>query len=109
MTNNSAPRIFETRAYALHRSRAVRRAGASFLEADVAENLSERLSAVNRQFTKALDLSSRDAAFRLLQGHAANWIRTPVAMEEQALPFADGMFDLVTSVLSLHALNDLPG
>ena len=109
MTNNSAPRIFESRAYALHRSRAVRRAGASFLEADVAENLSERLSAVNRQFTKALDLSSRDAAFRLLQGHAANWTRTPVATEEQALPFADGTFDLVTSVLSLHALNDLPG
>ena len=75
----------------------------------MAENLSERLGAVNREFANALDLASRDAAFRLLQRHAANWTRTSVATEEQALPFANGAFDLVTSVLSLHALNDLPG
>jgi len=45
----------------------------------------------------------------MLQGHAANWTRTAVAAEEDALPFANGAFDLVTSVLSLNAANDLPG
>ena len=32
-----------------------------------------------------------------------------VAADEEALPFALGAFDLVTSVLSLHWVNDLPG
>jgi SAM-dependent methyltransferase len=111
MTNNSAtiPRIFDSRAYAMRRTRTARRGGTSFLEAEVAENLSERLSAVKRQFTNALDLNSRDAAFQVMQGHAANWTRTPVTAQERALPFTSGTFDLVTSVLSLHALNDLPG
>jgi SAM-dependent methyltransferase len=111
MASNSAtvPRIFDSRAYAIRRARAARRGLESFLEAEVAENLSERLSAVKREFANALDLYSRDAAFQLLQRYAANWTRTPVSTEEHALPFADRSFDLVTSVLSLHALNDLPG
>jgi SAM-dependent methyltransferase len=111
MTNVSAtiPQIFDTRGYAMRRARAVRRGGAGFLEVEVAENLSERLSAVKRTFTNALDLNSREASFRLLQGHAANWTRTAVAAEEHALPYADATFDLATSVLSLHAVNDLPG
>lgn len=111
MANNSAtvPRIFDSRVYALHRARAAHRGGESFLEAEVAENLSERLGAVKRRFAHALDLTSRDSAFQVLQGHAAHWTRSVVATEEDALPFANGTFDLVTSVLSLHALNDLPG
>jgi SAM-dependent methyltransferase len=32
-----------------------------------------------------------------------------VAADEEALPFADGSFDLVVSALSLHWVNDLPG
>ncbi|MGD0143148.1 MAG: methyltransferase domain-containing protein [Rhizomicrobium sp.] len=105
----SAPIIFDSRAYAMRRARAARRSPESFLVADVAENLSERLGAVKRAFAHALDLSSRDAAFRILQRHAAEWTRTPVSAQDVALQFADGAFDLVTSVLSLHAVNDLPG
>ncbi len=111
MTNNSAtiPRIFDSRAYALRRARAVRRGATSFLESEASENLSERLGAVKREFANALDLESRDAAFQTIERHAAQWTRTAVATEEHALPFANGAFDLVTSVLSLHARNDLPG
>ena len=111
MRSNSAtiPRIFDFRAYAMRRARAARRGRESFLEAEVAENISERLGAVKRRFANALDLASREAAFQIVRSHAANWTRTPVAAEEQALPFANGAFDLVTSVLSLHAANDLPG
>ena len=32
-----------------------------------------------------------------------------VAADEEFLPFADGAFDLIVSVLSLHWVNDLPG
>jgi SAM-dependent methyltransferase len=32
-----------------------------------------------------------------------------VVADEEALPFADGSFDLVVSALSLHWVNDLPG
>ena len=31
-----------------------------------------------------------------------------VVLDEEALPFRDGSFDLVTSSLSLHWVNDLP-
>jgi SAM-dependent methyltransferase len=32
-----------------------------------------------------------------------------LAADEEAMPFAEQSFDLITSVLSLHAVNDLPG
>jgi SAM-dependent methyltransferase len=35
--------------------------------------------------------------------------RPSVVADEEALPFGDESFDLVTSVLSLHTVNDLPG
>jgi SAM-dependent methyltransferase len=34
---------------------------------------------------------------------------TTVVADEEFLPFAESSFDLATSVLSLHAVNDLPG
>jgi ubiquinone/menaquinone biosynthesis C-methylase UbiE len=47
---------------------------------------------------------------------ATAWVRTgftwdapSVIAGDDALPFAEGSFDLVTSVLSLQAVNDLPG
>ncbi len=104
------PQIFDRKAYALHRARG----GASFLVRDAAEGLVARLSAVTRTFERGLDLASRDESFAILEPFAANWTRTSlsgggVVAEEDALPFAPESFDLVTSVLSLHALNDLPG
>ena len=105
----TVPRIFDSRAYAMHRARAARRGQESFLVADVAENLSERLGAVNRAFAAALDLNSRDVAFRIIQSRAAQWTRTALSKNEEALSFGAGAFDLVISALSLHAVNDLPG
>jgi SAM-dependent methyltransferase len=57
----------------------------------------------------------------MLKAFAENWVRTSlfqpappgeqktVVADEEYLPFADAKFDVVTSVLSLHAVNDLPG
>jgi SAM-dependent methyltransferase len=107
------PRIFDRAVYARRRARA---AGTDFLVGDVAAHLAERIAAVNRRFQNALDLSSRTEGFSQLRIAARNWTRTTlspasgnIAVDEEALPFATGSFDLITSVLSLHAVNDLPG
>ncbi|HEX4080644.1 MAG TPA: methyltransferase domain-containing protein [Rhizomicrobium sp.] len=114
----NAPIVFDRKAYAARRLKAARSGGESFLVCQAGDNLAERLSAVNRRFGRALDLSSRCASFALLSPLADQWLRTsaapgdesvPVVADEEALPFAPHCFDLVTSVLALHAVNDLPG
>jgi SAM-dependent methyltransferase len=97
------PKIFDSRAYA----RARAKGGASFLAKEAAEGLLDRLQAVNRRFALALDVGSRDESFALLQPLGAQWQRS--AFAEETLGQEAGRFDLVTSVLSLHAVNDLPG
>ncbi|HEX3945392.1 MAG TPA: methyltransferase domain-containing protein [Rhizomicrobium sp.] len=107
------PRIFDRALYTRRRARA---AGTEFLLGDAAAHLAARIAAVNRRFQNALDLSSRTESFSQLCSSARNWTRTTlspgagnIVAKEEALPFATGPFDLITSVLSLHAVNDLPG
>lgn len=92
-----------------------------FLVIEAAGGLAERLSAVRRRFRHGLELSSRPESAALLAPFAERWTRTQLSApqpgnlpgcliaDEEALPFAPESFDLVTSVLSLHAVNDLPG
>jgi SAM-dependent methyltransferase len=112
----SPPRIFDRAAYRARRARALIRDGDLFLAQDAAAHIVERLSAVNRRFAHGLDLHSRERVFPTLKAAAKSWTRMgffddrpSVVADEEALPFADESFDLVVSVLSLHAVNDLPG
>jgi SAM-dependent methyltransferase len=114
----SAPIVFDREAYAARRLRAEQASADSFLVRHAAENLSERMGVAKRHFARALDLGSRCQSFELLAGRSDNWVRTglhrhsravSVVADEEALPFATHSFDLVVSVLSLHAANDLPG
>lgn len=114
----TAPIIFDRTLYARRRLRAEQRPQDSFLLRHTGENLSERLSTVRQRFGCALDLGSRDQSFELFCALADSWVRTAlhpgsraacVVADEEALPFASGSFDLVVSVLGLHAVNDLPG
>jgi SAM-dependent methyltransferase len=105
---NSPPKIFDANAYAQKRERAARRGGESFLLREVAEHLAYRLNAVNRQFETALDLQSRDESFSFLSPFARNWARQELSQSE-TLSVSPQSVDLVTSVLSLHVINDLPG
>lgn len=92
-------------------------AGQSFLVEEAAENLAARLGAVNRRFRHGLDLTTRSQSFAMIAPFAEAWTRTALTSrdssitiaDEEALPFAPESFDLVVSVLSLHAVNDLPG
>jgi SAM-dependent methyltransferase len=98
------PRIFDRAAYRAHRKRA---GGDIFLADEAAVHIAERLGAVNRKFENALDLGSRGPAPYIAR--AKHWTGPAIAVDEEALPYAPESFDLVVSVLSLHAVNDLPG
>jgi len=107
------PQIFDRRLYARRRAGTP---GTDFLVREAGAQIAERLRAVNRRFQHALDLSSRSESFAELRDCADGWVRTTfapitgsVVADEEALPFSEATFDLVTSVLSLHAVNDLPG
>ena len=126
MSNTSESQIFDR---PLLRRRRQRRAheysGFDFLKQEVAHRLDDRLYDVNRGFTTALDLGSHTGTMAtLLAKHpgidhvvsgdlSANMVaQAPghrVVMDEELLPFATDSLNLITSVLSLHWVNDLPG
>jgi SAM-dependent methyltransferase len=96
-----------------------------FLLARVADDLVERLAAVQRRFPVALDLGAYHGLIgrRLRQVPGVEMVveaepsarllaqcEAPrVQAGEEALPFRDQSLDLVVSGLSMHLVNDLPG
>jgi SAM-dependent methyltransferase len=110
---SSSPAIFDRKLLRRRLARAQTLGPATFLIDRVAQELGERLGAVLRQFERAADLGTpTDAVVQALaaSGKAATVVSAhSVAMDEEALPFADASLDLVTSALSLQFVNDLPG
>jgi SAM-dependent methyltransferase len=129
-----SPTPFDRRAVRAHRDRAA--AGFSesaFLFRETALRLEERLRDIRREFAHVLDLGCHRGAMgtrlarhgavgRVVQcdlspemarlARAAGGglpVCATVCADEEALPFANGAFDLVVSNLSLHWVNDLPG
>ena len=114
---SAAPKIFDRALYARRRARGDRMSADRFLVSEAASGLADRLAAVRRRFTRGLELSWRLESANVLAPFAEHWTGTtlyPVeglklVADEEVLPFAPESFDLVVSVLSLHAVNDLPG
>jgi SAM-dependent methyltransferase len=119
-----APIVFDRQLLRARQQRARALGPATFLLDRVAEELAERLSAVLRRFERAVDLGTpTDAVVQVLaaSGKVETIVAaTPdavqrdawlprVAADEEALPFADGLLDLVVSALALQFVNDLPG
>ncbi len=122
-------KVFDRLAVRRHRERAAPGLTAfDFLIREAADRLADCLPDIRRSFPLALDLGchggqlasalgGRGGIERLVQGDlspamVARASATPgprLALDEEALPFADGRFDLIISVLSLHWVNDLPG
>jgi SAM-dependent methyltransferase len=108
------PKIFDRMAYRAQRARAARLDSDAFLAREAAEHVTARIGAIHRRFARGLDVNSRPQAFSVLRAAADSWVRTgcdsgDIVADEEALPFADASFELITSILSLHAVNDLPG
>jgi SAM-dependent methyltransferase len=122
----TSPHIFDRRQIRRNLERA---AGglyeADFLAGHASEELAARIGAIKRHFGLAADAASyRGTIARLLKQRPdeiavlslSPALRLALACpgpravaNEEALPLKEGAFDLITSVLSLHLVNDLPG
>jgi SAM-dependent methyltransferase len=124
VTAMAAPRLFDRKLLLARRLRARREGAETFLLDATAADLVERLSAVKRRFTLALDLGTpgEPLAAALRQSGQVDGIiageplaalradRAPrVVADEEAIPFGNETLDLVVSALSLQWVNDLPG
>lgn len=122
----SPSRVFDRALVRRRRERAVTAGDRSdFLFAEVASRLADRLVDVRRSFSIGLDLGTRGGHLARAAGATGRVERIyacdpspllvgralvpAIAGDEEALPFADGSFDLVLSSLALHWVNDLPG
>ena len=120
---SSDMKVFDRRAVRRHRERMASRLPLhDFLLAETATRIRDRLADVQRSFSKVLLIGGsgyEDAVFErrpdlLVSGDIA--LRRASAggppalvFDEESVPFAEGSFDLVVSLLTLHWVNDLPG
>ena len=117
-----SPVIFDRALLRARRRRAAALGAETFLLEQVAEDFADRIAVVNRHFAFAADIGSPGdiVARRLLDRRLVEHVvhvgddggsgSVPQAVaDEEALPLADGVFDLVVSALSLQHVNDLPG
>jgi SAM-dependent methyltransferase len=112
--------IFDRALIRRRRRRAAALGPATFLLDRVADDLADRLAVVLRRFDLVLDLGPPgdtvrkalrrlDSVGTIIAADALPGAKPFVVADEEALPFADGIFDLVVSALALHHVNDLPG
>ena len=112
---SDVPQIFDEALRRRRRERAAADFGAfSFLAEAAASEIGERLSAIDRDFTRGVWYGAAPSPglprVSLVHGDAAAaFVPGGVVYEEQRLPFAAETLDLYASVLTLHAVNDLPG
>jgi SAM-dependent methyltransferase len=123
----TTPRLFDRELLNRRRGRAAL-SGAlpDFLLRRAADDMADRLAAVERSFARILNLGAHHGllADRLSETHrAADLVVNMEASapllarckppklrgDEELLPFRDGAFDLIASALSLQFVNDLPG
>lgn len=111
----SAPELIDRALAAAFRRRALARAtgGEDFLLRHAAEDIAERVSAVDRTFARAALIApfTAAAAEALLAGNrigALDEIST-LDLPDETLPLEAGCFDLVISLLALHEVNDVAG
>ena len=126
MSRPAPPQIFDrARIRRLRERSVVHYPKYSFLKTRAANDLIERLADTPRIFDLALDLGSHTGpgAEALVRSEKASHILAAdvseamaracavpaFAADEERLPIADQSLDLVTSLLSLHGVNDLPG
>ncbi len=117
----STPLVFDRPLLRRRLLRAQRLGFAGFLIERALDDLGDRLAPVLREFARAVDIGTPVPGVRrqlLTNGRVHEVVRlSPLAEDEpgsiegdeEALPFTDNSFDLAVSLLSLQAVNDLPG
>lgn len=116
-----APLIFDRALLKRRQLRALKQGSDDFLLRQAVDELAGRLSAVQRDFARVLDLGGPSAllaeaitrpgreVFRLAADPAFGAGPRFAVADEEALPVAPDSFDLVVSALALQWIDDLPG
>jgi SAM-dependent methyltransferase len=108
-TPPAAPVLFDRALLQRRLARAARLGPVTFLRDRVAEDMEERLSAVNRSFSDVAELWTPGEG-SLPPANFNSLTRITVAdSPDEALPLQPLSFDLVVSALALQFVNDLPG
>jgi SAM-dependent methyltransferase len=108
---SSVPRLIDRRALRARLARAERLGAATFLLERVAEDVDERLHAVLRTFTHAVDVGTPGRQLRdALSGRVASIAFIDLLrQDDERLGLAAESIDLAVSALALQAVDDLPG
>lgn len=127
MTQTAPPKIFSSRLRKMRLERAARNFSQhDFIHRRVAADALDRLETVTKRFERALFFGPAAPLLAAglteaagvgavsIAGESGTFLRAAganEALEADAarLPFRDGAFDLVVSLMSLHAVDDLPG
>jgi SAM-dependent methyltransferase len=111
MNAASAPKLFDHAALRARLVRAERLGAETFLLDAVCDDLNERLGAVLRSFSRAVDVGTPRAALRdELAKRAEQVDRVDLfASDREDLALAPQSIDLAVSALALQFANDLPG
>src|SRR5581483_2418085 len=105
MAPTTAPVLFDRALLARRIARAEKSGPATFLLDRVAEDMAERLAAVNREFAEAADIWTPGGGLSL----PGLKVRHVDVAGDESLPFAPGSLDLAVSALAFQFVNDLPG
>src|SRR6185437_11241904 len=117
----SAPHLFDRPLIARRLNRALAATPADFLLRRVVDDLEERLALIKREFADALDLGAPGphAAAALKAARVTRIAPTAASLgagrfdgrigDPGQTPIGEAAFDLVVSLLALHAIDDLPG
>ena len=113
---SGVPQIFDTNLRRLRRGRAASGFGAfSFLAAAARDEIGERLAVVPQSFDRAVWFGAVapppiKSLSWILGDSAAEFVAPGgIVFDEDAVPFGAQSLDCYVSILTLHALNDLPG
>ncbi|HEV7877551.1 methyltransferase domain-containing protein [Bradyrhizobium sp.] len=108
---NVAPILFDRTLLRARRKRAEKLGPATFLLDRVAEDMTERLHAVLREFARAGDIGTPgDQVRNALTKRVGQLARVDLPdSESRPLPLAPESIDLAVSALALQFVNDLPG
>jgi SAM-dependent methyltransferase len=105
MAPTTAPVLFDRALLMRRLARATKLGPATFLLDRVAEDMAERLAAVNREFIEVADIWTPGGGLSL----PGLKLRHVDIAGDETLPFAAGSLDLVVSALAFQFVNDLPG
>ena len=113
MTPNptTAPILFDRALLRARQQRALRGGPATFLLDRIAEDMTERIQAVLREFKSAADVGSAGDQVRdALAGRVGRLARIDLPdRESEPLPLPPQSLDLAVSALAFQFVNDLPG